>query len=281
MGKSFFKKKQLMEGVYSIRSANVMSYLLLGTHHGLLLDTGYGFADLCAYVKEITDLPLYVVNSHGHIDHACGNVHFREPIYIHEADVPVFKFHSSTEMRRTFYRLLQGLQRALFFLPLVPKGLKEDAYIEAPAFENFRYIREGDIFDLGGMTAEVIEIPGHTMGSIGLYCREKSIFFASDGICDNTWLYLPESSKLSVYCDSICKVQKLEFAFFYTGHSDRALPKDRLQQYLRVAVNLDYEHGKPGKPASWAEGTEYRQCHGVDRKNRHIGIIISREKIDL
>ena len=32
---------------------------------------------------------------------------------------------------------------------------------------------EGDVINLGGMTLEVVELPGHPAGSIGLYCREE------------------------------------------------------------------------------------------------------------
>ncbi len=280
MSKPYFKQKQLTDGVYSIRSANVMSYLLLGEHHALLLDTGYGLDDLSAFVKGITNLPLYVVNSHGHIDHACGNVHFREPVYIHETDLAVYQTHSAPDMRRTFYGILKGLQKVLFFLRILPKGLTEDDYANAPEFHNFRYLKEGDSFDLGSVMAQVIEIPGHTPGSIGLYCPDKKIFFASDGICDNTWLYLPESEKLSVYCNSIRKVLKLDFDCFYTGHSDHPFPKSRMEQYLQIALHPNYAKGKPGKPVSWAPGTEYRQCFGEDPKNKSICITISEEKIE-
>ena len=67
--KPFFRKKQMMSGVYSIAGEAVIRYLIIGEHHALLFDTGYGFGDLASFVKSLTDLPLYVVNSHIPLPH--------------------------------------------------------------------------------------------------------------------------------------------------------------------------------------------------------------------
>ncbi len=62
-------------------------YLVAGEDHALLIDTGWGEGDLKAYVATLTDLPLWVVNTHGHRDHTAGNGQFDE-VYVHTADVP-------------------------------------------------------------------------------------------------------------------------------------------------------------------------------------------------
>ncbi|MBN1247835.1 MAG: MBL fold metallo-hydrolase, partial [Anaerolineae bacterium] len=62
-------------------------YLVAGEGHALLIDTGWGEGDLKAHVATLTDLPLWVVNTHGHRDHTAGNGQFDE-VYVHTADVP-------------------------------------------------------------------------------------------------------------------------------------------------------------------------------------------------
>ena len=48
----------------------------------MLIDTGYGYGNLKQVVKSITDKPLYIVNTHGHVDHTSGNAQFeRKSIY--------------------------------------------------------------------------------------------------------------------------------------------------------------------------------------------------------
>lgn len=212
--KQFFRKKQMVPGVYSIAGEAVMRYLIIGEHHALLFDTGYGFGDLSGFVKGLTDLPLYVVNSHGHIDHAGANFQFKAPCYMHPADMEVYQHHQTQSFRKAGWQTLDKIQRIFFFWRLlIPKGYTQAQYLANPVSDNFLPVHEGDVFDLGGVTLLVVEIPGHTPGSIGLLCPEKKLFFSGDGMNGGVWMFLPESTKLSVYCASIQKVQKLDFDY--------------------------------------------------------------------
>ena len=47
-------------------------YLFTGSKGALLFDTGYVFTDFRPLIKQVTDLPLTVVCSHGHDDHVLG-----------------------------------------------------------------------------------------------------------------------------------------------------------------------------------------------------------------
>ena len=51
-------------------------YLITGNERALLVDTANGYEDLAAIVRSITNLPVIVVNTHGHGDHIFGNVYF-------------------------------------------------------------------------------------------------------------------------------------------------------------------------------------------------------------
>ena len=48
------------------------AYLITGKEKALLIDTLNGVENLADIVRTITDLPVMVVNTHGHIDHAAG-----------------------------------------------------------------------------------------------------------------------------------------------------------------------------------------------------------------
>jgi glyoxylase-like metal-dependent hydrolase (beta-lactamase superfamily II) len=54
----------------------VHMYLLIGSEKALLIDTGNRLLNLQQAIKEITDLPLKVVNTHGHFNHTHGNYLF-------------------------------------------------------------------------------------------------------------------------------------------------------------------------------------------------------------
>lgn len=277
-----FKAKELLPNVYAISGEMVNRYLLVGKNRALLFDTGYGFSDLRQFVETITSLPLYVVISHGHVDHAGGNCAFDSPIYIHPADIPVYQRHQSLEMRRMGLGSVQAIQRILFFLRILPRDLDKEGYLNGPLTESFEPATEGRIFDLGGMTAEVVEIPGHTPGSIGLLVRERRLFLASDGICGATWLFLPESCKLSVYQQTLRKADRLDFDHLLTGHSSELFPKSILTDYMAVADDPDFEHGKPGKTSDFAPGVQPVSCHakGLSKKEARKAptIMISADK---
>ena len=58
MGENYYNFEDL-GGFYRIGSAEgVFCYLIEGTEKAMLIDTGYGLADLKTAVEEITSLPL-------------------------------------------------------------------------------------------------------------------------------------------------------------------------------------------------------------------------------
>ena len=69
-----FTVQLVADGVYAIDEFGIaLMYLIIGKTQALLLDTGVGAGNVHAVVKELTDLPCLVVNSHHHYDHAGGN----------------------------------------------------------------------------------------------------------------------------------------------------------------------------------------------------------------
>ena len=84
-----FTTKAIADGAWHIQDARGgVIYLVAGRERALLIDTGWGEGDLPAHVATRTDLPLTVVNTHGHPDHSSGNGQFDE-VYIHTADLPL------------------------------------------------------------------------------------------------------------------------------------------------------------------------------------------------
>jgi len=278
--KDFFIAKKILPCVYAITGEAVARYLIIGKKRALLFDTGYGFADLKKFVRTITDLPLDVVISHGHVDHAGANCYFEEAVYMNFADLPVYEHHQSREFRKISFDVLNKVQKiAFFYRHIIPKNYSEEEYLSAPLYKNFVDVKEGYVFDLGGLSAEVVEIPGHTPGSIGLYCKELRLFLASDGINGGVWLFLPESCNLLEYICSLKKAEKLDFDYLLTGHSTELVPKSTLQDYLDVAENLDFENGKIQKENAYVPGVEVRACGSKSNKKNKARICICADKL--
>jgi|GEM_PF-2768463 len=49
----------------------------------MLIDTSYGLTDMPQAIREITALPLQVVNTHGHIDYTRGK-HLFNTVFLSE-----------------------------------------------------------------------------------------------------------------------------------------------------------------------------------------------------
>lgn len=59
-------------------------------------NTGFGMCKLDEAVREITDLPITVVDTHGHYDHVGNNALF-DDIYMSEKDFELYEYYTTDE----------------------------------------------------------------------------------------------------------------------------------------------------------------------------------------
>lgn len=207
-------------------------YLVTGSERGLIIDTMNGFENVKALAETLTDLPLTVVNTHGHPDHFYGNIYF-EQAYLHPADIP---------LAEAYY------QKHLFQKEAEKSGLK---------LAEFLPVEEGMCFDLGGMALEVYEVPGHTPGGIVLLDRKDRILFTGDSINVHTWMQLPESLPMKEFLISLKKVQSLRDSFDYilTGHSHKLVKASFCDAHIRAVEEVCNGENEKDQPYTWFEGT--------------------------
>ena len=233
--------------------------LIVGREKALLIDTGYGFGDLKGTVSSLTSLPLIVVNTHGHLDHACGNAQFNQPVYIHPLDMDLCREHNG-HLRRSL---------ALDYARHCPQPDGGETDILTGEFDDTSYLRlgagdltpttEGDVFDLGGAHLRVIEAPGHTAGSIGLLHEERNLFFAGDAFNPAVWLFLPEALSLEQYAATLRKAIACSFDGLVFSHVSNIMNPEALRDYLDLAEHLEYESGIPFS-APLVPGATARLC---------------------
>ena len=101
-------------------------YLVLGAEKAVVIDTMNGYENVKQVAEHFTDLPLMVVNTHGHPDHVYGNIYF-DKAYMNPADEHV-----------------------------VAKYCADPRFVEATTqmglrMPPFEAIGEGDVIDLGGL----------------------------------------------------------------------------------------------------------------------------------
>lgn len=235
----YYNITEIETGVYRLTSAEaVFCELIVGEDKALLFDTGWGLGPLFDTVKEITDKPLIVVNSHGHVDHVCGNNQFEGDIYIHPKDMELVLQHGSTLMKGFILQKIEGDQN------FTKEGFDKEAYLKEGKI-TYIPVEEGHIFDLGGKTLEVVELAGHTRGSIGLLYKEKKILFAGDAINGCLLLSGPESASMGEYIETLKKAMAMDFTEMFGGHRAEAFDKGDIAKFLKVAQSAAWDKAEP------------------------------------
>lgn len=205
-------------------------YLLIGEEKAMLIDTGNGLSDLPKGIDKITDLPVIVVNTHGHYDHTRGN-HYFETTYMSAADDEVFNLYNKPE---TVDWVVNGNLPA-------PLRLMMRYYLktvnEMPIKENYLPLPESGYFDLGGRRLKIVELPGHTPGSIGLLDDQTGELFCGDAITSTgVLLGLDESLPMSVHMQTLTSVQELIHSntvkMLYGGHGTFQMNLDIVQTFM-------------------------------------------------
>lgn len=95
-----------------------------------------------------------------------------------------------------------------------------------PPVKNVEIIEEGDKIDLGeGIKLEVVGLPGHTPGSIGLFESKTKTFFAGDAVCNYNAQYefymppsFPELFDYETYLKSLDKILNYPLEYLCMGH---------------------------------------------------------------
>lgn len=65
------------------------------------------------------------------------------------------------------------------------------------------YINEGDVFELGGMNVDIIEVPGHTNGSVVFSIQGHNLMFTGDAIGSGQGVWIFNEEGFRQYADAV------------------------------------------------------------------------------
>lgn len=236
--------QKLADDLYCLEEVGLINmYLLLGSERALLIDTGYGYTDYRPLIRQITSLPLLVVNSHGDPDHALGSYLF--PVaYVGEEDHQDLLSHDDPAFKRS------SVEFRYTVLPEVRGFIDEEAYY-ASTLKNteFRFLKEGDTLDLGnGQIIEVYDLPGHSNGSRGLLDGKNRRFFTGDVITfHNIWNFGPlERCSFRKMMRTFRKAKALapRYDEIYAAHGPKPLPPEAVDELIEALYDLRENYAK-------------------------------------
>lgn len=224
--------QRIRRGLYLLESAGIANcYLIEGTHGLTLFDTGHPSAapDLCAELERngfpIRDIEAIVL-SHHHFDHAGGArgllERHRVKVYAHPADAPAVK-GQERRPKSLGLRLWSSLLSLRYpYRPL-------EVVVPIDEGETLRPLPQW----------QVLRLPGHTPGSIGLFQPSEKTLLCGDALNNRGGrLAIPGE----VHCDdpvaareSARKIAALDLEVLAPGHGPVVLSRAGLKVHDLLA----------------------------------------------
>jgi len=220
----FHSIEKIAPGTYRIDEKGIANaYLLIGDKRALLIDSGDGLGNIRQAAESLTSLPIDVVLTHRHCDHA-GGVNWFKTYYFHKNDDrPVFKLEASSWAARKLSKM----------------GGKSIVLSRKPYHAKKILIDDTKVFDLGGRLVRVMNTPGHTPGSIVLSDEKNKLLFTGDEVNYWLWLQLPGSTSVKVWLPNAKKILSLaDSNAIYCGHNDGLLPKSKIEELVQRGEEL-------------------------------------------
>ncbi len=241
----WFKVYSVGEGVFAIAEPynfqEVISYLIIGSEKALLFDTGMGLDSISSVVRELTMLPVTVINSHTHYDHIGGNKEFDHVLAL-QTNYTIQHAKSGWSHEQ----VKQEVAGDAFCLARLPNTDTANYYVRP--FTISESIEDGDIVDLGNRKIEVLAVPGHTPDAIALLDRQAGYVWTGDTFYEATiWLFF-EGTDLQAYESSIGKLANLagDLKKVYPAHNKPVAEPIRLVE-LKNAFDKIMSGRKKGK----------------------------------
>jgi len=122
----------------------------------IIIDPGDQSAKICAVLDKHKLKPAMVINTHGHYDHIGSDDEFGVLVYVHKNDLPM--------------------------LVDARKNLSANFSLAYKVRSEIKTLKDKEIIKLDCLELEVIHLPGHTAGGIGLLMKEPQtdIIFTGD-----------------------------------------------------------------------------------------------------
>lgn len=183
-------------------------YLLNGTEHSLLIDTGLGICNIYDEVIKLTDKPIIAVATHIHWDHIGGHNYFSD-FYVHREEVSWLNGQFPLNKKTVREMVVDRCD--------LPKGYNIEQY---EIFQGMptKILEDGDKIDIGGRNIQVLHTPGHSPGHMCFWEGERNYLFMGDLVYKDTLFAYYPSTEPILYLNSLEKIAVLPVLKVFPAH---------------------------------------------------------------
>lgn len=225
-----YLRYKLNENISVIQETGVASFMRCNIWHisgrdiDLVIDTGMGLDPLKQWLMQETNRPVKAIVTHSHFDHS-GCLHEFDVRMGHraEADILALPTNRTTVFDGAWTRI------GIVDLNQHPDYSPQSYSIKAARLTD--YLDEGDVIDLGDTVYQILHLPGHSPGSIGLWDKTNKVLFSGDALYDGELLDTLYHSDKQVYLQTLERIESLGAEVFHAGHYP-SFGRERMQYLI-------------------------------------------------
>ena len=227
-----YKRFKISDTISLIQETGVANFMrcniwhVAGRDYDLVIDTGMGLESLQRWILQYTNRPIKAIVTHSHFDHS-GCLHEFDVRLGHRAEADIL---ANPLNEKTLFS--GGWTRIGIIDPLQHPDFSPESY-HVRAAPLTGYLDEGDIIDLGDAAYQVLHLPGHSPGSIGLYDLKNRTLFSGDALYDGELLDSLYHSDKQVYLQTLERIESLGAEVFHGGHYP-SFGRDRMHRLLET-----------------------------------------------
>lgn len=209
-----------------------------GRDRDLMIDTGMGIVSLQEAARHLLQKDVTAVATHTHSDHIGGHHEFEHTL-VHELEAE--NLRSPREPGTLLASVLgdEAIRRyreagypfdgdLITALPSADYSMSDYRVRAATVTE---IVKEGNIVDLGNRHFEVLHLPGHSPGSIGLWEAASGTLFSGDAIYDGPLLDEIGGADIPTYVRTMKRLRELPVQVVHAGH-DGSFGRERLVELV-------------------------------------------------
>ena len=192
---------QLNENTYRVEDDRVRYFIIEGTEKTLMIDSSMNNPNAIDAAKKVTNKPIELINTHADRDHIAGNIAF-EKVSMQPAEEENYRKNGGQ-------------------CTIIP-------------------VKGGDIINPGNRPLEIIDMPGHTPGSIGILDINNRVLYSGDSVQSGIIFMFGQYRNLETYIDSMKKLREYEdrFDIIYPCHDMCPVYPDLIPKLIEGAEQI-------------------------------------------